>query len=138
VTGPLDRLDTLALRQGVSVAVMFALPFGVAAAVVHDERKGLAVVLAVLALAGLFLGAGVAGWKQGRGTPLTHGIVTAVGVFAAIQAIGIVRRLIAGDPLHGARILSSLVLSGLAGVLGGLVGSWTIKPSGHGVPGGPP
>ncbi len=125
------RLDALAIRQGVSVAVMFALPFGVAAAVVRDDRKGLAAVLAVLALGGLFVGAGVAAWKQTRGTPLTHGIVTSVGVFIAIQAIGIVRRLIAGDPLHGGRIASSLVLSAFAGVLGGLVGSWIIRPSGR-------
>ena len=129
MTHTAERFDRFALGQGASVAVMFALPFGVAAAVVGDDRKGLAAVLAVLALAGLFLGAGVSAWKQERGTPLTHGIVTAVGVFMAIQAVGIVRRLIAGDPLHGGRIVSGLVLSMLAGLVGGLVGSWTIKPS---------
>ena len=124
------RLDRHALEQGASVAVMFALPFGVAAAIVSNERRGLAAVLAVLALIGLLLGAGVAAWRQDRGTPYTHGLLTAVGVFVVIQAIGVVRRLAAGDPLHGSRIVSGLLLSAFAGIVGGLMGSWAIKPSG--------
>lgn len=125
----MNRFDASALRQGGSVAAFFALPFGIAAAFFRDDRKGLASALTVLVLVGLVLGAGVAAWKQRRGTPLTHGIVTAVGAFVVIQTFGVARRSLAGEPLHWSRIVSSLVLSGLAGMLGGLMGSWAIKPS---------
>jgi hypothetical protein len=124
-----NRLDAMALRQGGSVAALFALPFGIAAAFFRDDRQGLASVLTALVLLGLVLGAGVAAWKQRTGTPLTHGIVTAVGVFLVIQTLGIVRRALAGEALHWSRIISSLVLSAVAGVVGGLMGSWAIKPS---------
>ena len=125
----MSRLDAVALRQGASVAALLALPFGIAAAFFRDDRKGLASILTALVLIGLVLGAGVAAWKQQRGTPLTHGIVTAVSVFVLIQAFGTVRRALAGEPLHWGRIVSSLVLSAVAGVVGGLMGSWAIKPS---------
>ena len=125
----MNRLDAMALRQGGSVAAFFALPFGIAAAFFRDDRKGLASVLTAIVLFGLVLGAAVAAWKQHRGTPLTHGIVTAVGVFVIIQLLGIARRALAGDAMHWSRIVSSLVLSAVAGVVGGLMGSWAMKPS---------
>ena len=119
-------LDLGALRDGVGVAALTAVPFGIVARlVVTDDRpRGWVGLLGVLVLLGLLLGAGVAAWRQDRGTPLTHGIVTAVGVFLVVQVIGTLRRAVAGDPIHWARISSGLVLSLVTGVIGGFLGSF--------------
>ena len=78
-------------------------------------------------LAGLVLGAGVAAWRQDRGLPLTHGVVTAVGVFVVVQAIGVVIRLLSGDGISWSRVASSLLLSLMAGMVGGLLGSFALS-----------
>ena len=81
-------------------------------------------------LAGLVLGAGVAAWRQDRGLPLTHGVVTAVGVFVVVQAVGIVIRLVGGDGISWSRVASSLLLSLMAGMVGGLLGSFVLSHGG--------
>jgi hypothetical protein len=65
----------------------------------------------------------VAASRQDRGFPLTHGVVTAVGVFVAVQAVGILIRLLRSDSISWSRVTSSLLLSLMAGLVGGLVGS---------------
>jgi hypothetical protein len=119
-------LDRQALVEGASVAALTAVPFGVVARLVttNDRASGWAALLAVLVLVGLLLGAGVAAWRQQVGTPMTHGLLTAVGVFVVIQLVGIARRALAGDALHWSRISSSLVLTLIAGLVGGLLGSF--------------
>ena len=119
-------LDRRALYEGVSVAALTAVPFGVVARLVSttDKPSGWGTLLAVLVLLGLVLGAGVAAWRQQAGTPLTHGIITAVGVFLVVQIVGTTRRAIAGDALHWGRIASSMLLSLVAGVIGGMLGSF--------------
>ena len=71
------------------------MPAGVVGRILADrsDQPGWLWVLVVLVLAGLVLGAGVAAWRQDRGLPLTHGVVTAVGVFVIVQAVGVVLRL---------------------------------------------
>jgi hypothetical protein len=122
-------IDRRALREGLSVAALFALPFGVGAALLvdPDEPSGWSGLLALLVFGGLLLGAGVAAWRQRAGTPLTHGILTASTVFVVIQAAGLLRKLLADEPPRWGRIATSLMLSLLAGLVGGLLGSWMLR-----------
>lgn len=118
--------DTGALRDGIGVAALGAVPFGVVGRLVLDEdaNSGLLGFFALLVLGALVLGGAIAGWRQRVGRPLSHGIVTALATFAAVQAIGVVRRLVAGDDIRWGRIASSALLSLIAGTIGGLVGGF--------------
>ena len=120
-----QSLDRAALRDGVSVAALGAVPFGIVAQFLGgDDASGSTRALLVLAVVGaLVLGAGVAAWRQTQGRPLTHALVTALATFAAIQAVGIVRRLVVGEPVHWSRIASGAVVSLAAGLAGGLLGT---------------
>ena len=120
-----DRLDPKALREGALVAAVVAVPAGVVGRVLSDrpDQPDWLWVLVVVVLAGLVAGAAVAASRQDRGFPLTHGVVTAVGVFVAVQTVGILIRLLRGDPISWSRVTSSLLLSLMAGVAGGLLGS---------------
>ena len=127
-----DRLDLRALYEGGVVAAAIAVPAGVAGRILSDrsDRPSWLWLLVVLVLAGLVLGAGVAAWRQDRGLPLTHGVVTAVGVFVMVQAVGVVLRVVRGDGVSWSRMASSLLLSLMAGTVGGLLGSVVLSHSG--------
>ena len=56
----------------------------------------------------LGLGAGVVARRQHRGAPLSHGVVTAVGVFVVVQVLLAVIRVAGGDALNGHGSSSSL------------------------------
>ena len=118
------QFDRAALRDGVSVAALGAVPFGVVAQLIgSDGASGSAGALLVTAVVlSLVFGAGVAAWRQTVGRPLTHALVTALVTFAVVQAVGIVRRLVVGDPVHWSRIVSSAVVSLAAGLVGGMLG----------------
>ena len=120
-----DRLDPRALREGALVAAVVAVPAGVVGRVLSDrpDQPDWLWVLVVVVLAGLMAGAAVAASRQDRGFPLTHGVVTAVGVFVAVQTVGILIRLLRGDSISWSRVTSSLLLSLMAGMAGGLLGS---------------
>ena len=128
MTGP-TSWDVAALRDGVGVAALGAVPFGVIGRLVLDDdasggTRGALALFSVLVLAALVLGGGVAAWRQRLGRPLSHGIATALVTFTVVQAVGIVRRLAAGDDIRWSRIVSSALLSLMAGTLGGLLGAF--------------
>ena len=124
-----DQLDTRAIYEGGLVAAMIAVPAGVIGRILSDRQNkpDWLWVLVVIVLAGLVLGAGVAAWRQDRGLPLTHGVVTAVGVFVVVQAIGVIIRTLSGDGISWSRVASSLLLSLMAGMVGGLLGSFALS-----------
>ena len=128
-----DQLDRQALYEGASVAAMIAVPAAVLGRILSNRRNelGWLWILVVIVLVGLVLGAGVAAWRQEKGLPLTHGIVTAVGVFVVVQAVGVLVQLVAGDSVNWSRIASSLLLSLMAGTVGGVLGSVLLS---HGAP----
>jgi putative membrane protein (TIGR04086 family) len=118
-------LDHPALLRGIVVAAIVAVPAGVIAQFVgdSDSRPGwFGTLLFLVALAGLAAGGYVAARDQRRGTPLTHGILASVTTFAVVEAVGIVRRLITSTDISWSRIASSLLLSLIAGTIGGLLG----------------
>jgi hypothetical protein len=117
--------DGRALRDGVAVAALGAVPFGVIGTLIVGEggSSGVRGLLALGVLSGMVLGAGVAAWRQRAGRPLTHGMATAVVTFAAVQVVGVARRLVVSDDIRWGRIVSSAALTLVAGALGGLLGS---------------
>jgi hypothetical protein len=119
------NLDWNALRAGGSVALVFAVPFSVAARIVadHDNGSGLAAVLSLLAVVGFILGAGVAAWVQELRLPLKHGIICAVGTYVAAQAVFIVVRAARGNEVRWLAALFNLTVVAVAGVIGGALGS---------------
>ena len=103
----------------------FAAPLTIIALVFFDSKKGSgwAGILTIGAFFGFIIGAGQAAWRQELGTPLMHGIVTAVGVYVVVQGVIVVGKLVAGSDVHWVRILFSLSLTLFAGLIGGALGS---------------
>ena len=118
------RWDWDAIRAGASVALVFAVPFSIAARWAADSRddSGLAVWLSLGAVLGFVLGAGCAAWVQRTGTPLSHGLVTALGTYLVAQAVFAVVRVLRGQDVRWFAIMFNLTVVLGAGFLGGLLG----------------
>src|SRR4029077_7968021 len=116
-----NNLDWNALRAGGSVALVFAIPFSIAARIVADRpnSSGPASLLSLAALVGFVLGAGVAAWAQQLQLPLKHGLICAVGTYVAAQAVFIIVRLIRGNEVHWLAALFNLTAAAVAGLIGG-------------------
>ena len=135
-----ERWDIPAIRAGALVSLVFAVPFSIGARLAADgDNSGLALGLVLGALAGFVLGAGCAAWIQRRGTPLSHGMVTAGGTYLAAQAVFVVIRLIRSDDVSWFALLFNLSFVLLAGVIGGVLGQRLqasgFQPSGTRQPG---
>ena len=81
-----------------------------------------------LVLIALLMGGAIAAWRQEVGRPLSHGIVTALLTFAAVQLVGIARRAIGGDDIRWGRIVSTALLTLMVGTIGGLAGRFHAVP----------
>jgi hypothetical protein len=120
-----NNLDWNALRAGGSVALVFAIPFSIAARIVadRDNGAGAASLLSLAALIGFVLGAGVAAWAQQLQLPLKHGLICAVGTYVAAQTIFIIIRAIRGNDVRWLAALFNLTAVAVAGLIGGGLGS---------------
>ncbi len=118
--------DRHALRDGISVAALGAVPFGVIGRLIvgEDGSRSVLALFTFLVLIALLMGGAIAAWRQNVGRPLTHGIVTALVTFAAVQAVGIVRRVVGGDDIRWGRVVSTALLTLMVGTIGGLVGGF--------------
>lgn len=119
-----SRWDRDALRAGASVALVFAVPFSVAARWAAESRDDstLAFWLSVGAVIGFVLGAGCAAWVQRVDLPLTHALATAVGTYTAAQAVFIAVRLLRGSDVNWFAALFNLSVVVGAGLVGGSLG----------------
>ena len=135
-----ERWDWDAIRAGGSVALVFAVPFSVAARWAADSRddSALAVWLSLGAVLGFVLGAGCAAWVQRTDTPLSHGLVTALGTYVVAQAVFAAVRLARGQDVRWFAIMFNLAVVLGAGLLGGLLGgklrSKGVLPGTRGMP----
>ncbi len=120
----MKTLDWNALRAGGSVALVFAIPFSIAARIVAegDGSEGMASLLSLAALVGFVLGAGVAAWAQQLQLPLKHGIICALGTYVAAQTVFIIIRAIRGNEVRWLAALFNLTAVAVAGLLGGALG----------------
>ena len=121
----MSSLDWNALRAGGSVALVFAIPFSIAARIVADGdgSAGTASLLSLAALVGFVLGAGVAAWTQQLQLPLKHGIICALGTYVVAQAVFIIVRLIRGNEVHWLASIFNLTTVAVAGLIGGSLAS---------------
>jgi hypothetical protein len=121
----------MALRQGGSVALVFAVPFSIAARLVADHSPGSAwaSVLWLAALGGFTLGAGIAAWVQRNGLPLLHGMVCAGGTYLAAQAVFVALKLLRGGDVRWLGIFFTFSAVLFVGMIGGVLGSQLSKRS---------
>jgi hypothetical protein len=120
-----SNIDGVALRQGASVTLVFAIPFSIGARLVadHDPHSPWAPVLWLAALAGFTLGAGIAAWVQTKDLPLAHGMVCAGGTYLAAQAVFVIIKLLRGGDVKWLGVFFTFTAVLFAGLLGGGLGS---------------
>lgn len=118
---PVSRWDVPAIRAGASVALVFAVPFSIAARLASGSS--LAVLLVFLATIGFLLGSAVAAWHQQRGTPLSHAIVTAAGAYAIPQGVFVAVKLARGGDVTWSGVILNMLVAVSVGAIGGILGS---------------
>jgi hypothetical protein len=146
-----SRWDVAAIRAGIGVCLLLAIPLTLLAALVDSDSSGLnalfffgAMFGFVLgggsafvdsdssglnalfffgAMFGFVLGGGCAAWVQRRGTPLSHGVATTIAAYVGAQSIFILIRLLRGNDVNWFGVFFTLSLVILAGVAGGILGS---------------
>ena len=116
-----SRWDLPAIRAGASVALVFAVPFSIAARLVAGSS--LAILLVLLATAGFLLGSAVSAWHQQRGTPLSHAMVTAAGAYAIPQSVFVIVKLARGGDVTWSGVILNMIVAVSAGAIGGILGS---------------
>lgn len=128
-----SRWDLDALRAGGSVALVFAVPFSIAARWAAESRDDptLAAWLTAGAVIGFVLGAGCAAWVQRRDLPISHGLATALVTYTAAQAVFIAIRLLRGNDVNWFAALFNLSVVAGAGLIGGLLGGRLNRSGAH-------
>ena len=118
------RWDIQALEAGAVVALVFAVPFSVAARWAADSQDdtSLATLLSLLAVIGFVLGAGCAAWVQRVNLPYSHAITTATGTYVAAQTVFIVVKLLRGSDVNWFAALFNFSIVVGAGLVGGVLG----------------
>lgn len=117
------RWDLDAIRAGIGVCLLLAVPMTVIAGLVDTDSSALNAFFFFGASFGFVLGAGCAAWVQRRGTPLSHGVVTALVAYIGAQVVFVTLRLVRGETVGWFGVFFTLSLVILAGVVGGLLGS---------------
>jgi len=115
--------DRAAIRAGIGVCLLLAIPLTLIAAVVDSESTGLNAFFFFGAMFGFVVGAGCAAWVQQKGTPLSHGVTTALVAYVAAQGSFLVIRLLRDQSINWFGVFFTLSLVIVAGVLGGLLAS---------------
>ncbi|MBV6508807.1 MAG: hypothetical protein JJLCMIEE_01873 [Acidimicrobiales bacterium] len=117
--------DVRAVVPGALTTLVLALVAGVVNQVLVDrgtieEGSPLAFFFFLL----IVLAGAVGGFVSGRrapDSPLLHGAVASASAYLLVQGIGVIRRLIAGDPLNWLSYLYLAVLMATCGMLGALL-----------------
>lgn len=117
------RWDGAAIRAGIGVCLLLAIPLTLIAAFVDSDSSGLNAFFFFGAMFGFVLGGGCAAWVQRRGTPLSHSVATTIAAYVGAQSIFIMIRLVRGDDVNWFGVFFTLSLVILAGVAGGILGS---------------
>ncbi len=117
------RWDVAAVRAGIGVCLILAIPLTLIAAFVDSDSSGLNAFFFFGAMFGFVLGGGCAAWVQDRGTPLSHGVATTIVAYVGAQSVFVVIRLLRGDTVNWFGVFFTLSLVILAGIAGGILGS---------------
>ena len=121
----MNVLDRMALRQGGAIALVFAVPFSLAARLLADmdPPSPWRYPALLAALAGFVVGAGIAAWVQGTGYPMVHGMVCAAGTYLLAQAVFVTIKLVRGGEINWFGVFFNFTIALVAGVIGGALGS---------------
>jgi hypothetical protein len=122
-TSPPGRWDLEAVRAGIGVCLLLAIPLTLIAAFVGSDSAGLNAVFFFGAMFGFVLGGGCAAWVQRCGTPLSHGVITTIVAYLGAQSVFVTIRLLRGESVNWFGVFFTLSLVILAGVAGGILGS---------------
>jgi hypothetical protein len=117
------RWDVAAIRAGIGVCLLLAIPLTLIAAFVDSDSSGLNAFFFFGAMFGFVLGGGCAAWVQRRGTPLSHSVVTTIAAYLGAQSVFILVRLARGESVRWFGVFFTLSLVILAGIAGGILGS---------------
>ena len=117
------RWDVDALRAGIGVCLILAIPLTLLAAFVDSDSTGLNALFFFGAMFGFVLGGGCAAWVQRRGTPMSHGVLTTIVAYLGAQGVFIAIRLVRGESVNWFGVFFTLSLVTLAGLFGGILGS---------------
>lgn len=117
------RWDWQALRAGATVALSFAVPLTIIAAVVDSENGALNALFFFGAMFGFIIGGGCAAWVQRAGTPMSHGVVSAAGTYLVAQTVFVAIGLASGDTVNWFSVFFTLGLVSVAGMFGGVLGN---------------
>ncbi len=117
------RWDPEAIRAGIGVCLLLAVPLTVIAAVLDSDSSGLNALFFFGAMFGFILGGGCAAWVQRRGTPMSHGVAATTLAYLGAQLIFITIALLRGQTISWLGVFFTLSLVLLAGVFGGMLGS---------------
>ena len=120
---PPGRWDLDAVRAGIGVCLILAVPLTLIAAFVDSDSSGLNAFFFFGAMFGFVLGGGCAAWVQRRGTPMSHSVVTTIVAYVGAQTVFVVIRLVRGEDVNWFGVFFTLSLVILAGVAGGVLGS---------------
>jgi len=117
------RWDAAAIRSGIGVCLILAVPLTLLAAFVDSDNPGLNALFFFGATFGFVVGGGCTAWIQQRGTPMSHAVITTVIAYVGAQAVFVTIRLIGGNTVNWFGVFFTLSLVILAGIIGGLLGS---------------
>lgn len=117
------RWDIPALKAGASVCLVFAIPFRLIAFLVDSDSSGLNFVFFALFVSFFVIGSGCAAWVQRVGTPISHGLVTALATYAAAEVVFVAIRFIRGTDIPWLGLMFTMSFVSLAGLIGGFLGS---------------
>ncbi len=119
----MQRWDFDAVRAGIGVCLISAIPLTLIASFLDSDSSGLNAFFFFGAMFGFVLGGGCAAWVQRRGTPMSHGVITTMIAYIGAQSVFIVIRLVRGESVNWFGVFFTLSLVILAGLVGGLLGS---------------
>jgi hypothetical protein len=122
-TATAGRWDLDAVRAGIGVCLILAIPLTLIAAFVDSDSSGLNAFFFFGAMFGFVLGGGCAAWVQRRGTPMSHGVITTIVAYLGAQSVFILIRLVRGESVNWFGVFFTLSLVILAGLFGGILGS---------------
>lgn len=117
------RWDLDAIRAGIGVCLILAIPLTLLAAFVDSDSNGLNALFFFGAMFGFVLGGGCAAWVQRLGTPMSHSVLTTIVAYLGAQSVFIVIRLVRGESVNWFGVFFTMSLVIIAGVLGGALGS---------------
>ena len=122
-TSTSGRWDLDAIRAGIGVCLILAIPLTLLAAFVDSDSSGLNALFFFGAMFGFVLGGGCAAWVQRLGTPMSHSVLTTIVAYVGAQGVFIVIRLVRGETVNWFGVFFTMSLVILAGVFGGILGS---------------